>query len=185
VERLLDNGTTKNLFYCERNGQLAFNQGAYLTPAPPQLIAILDDAYGSIAPVPLTSIFAEVGAKDGHVEEDPAATQLEYGMGQLMQETGLDRDLLDRWVRAFERKGQAIIYGPPGTGKTFVAERLGRHIVGGTDGFLNAEFQHVADPLAVRNSNDATIYYLYFASHKPVATKIIDDIFRNFRPHAS
>lgn len=48
-----------------------------------------------------------------------------------------------------------------------------------------AGFEHVADPLPVRNSNDVTIYYLYFASHKPVAKKIVDDIFKKYRPRAS
>jgi 5-methylcytosine-specific restriction protein B len=47
----------------------------------------------------------------------------------------LDEATVARWVRAVERKGQAIFYGPPGTGKTFIAEHLARHLVGGGDGF--------------------------------------------------
>lgn len=47
----------------------------------------------------------------------------------------MPEDELRRWVRAIERKKQAIIYGPPGTGKTFVAEKLARHLVGGGAGF--------------------------------------------------
>jgi len=41
-----------------------------------------------------------------------------------------------RWVRNIERKGQAVFYGPPGTGKTYVAEKLARHLISETDGFI-------------------------------------------------
>ena len=47
----------------------------------------------------------------------------------------LIKTLLERWVRAIERKKQAVIYGPPGTGKTFIAEHLAKHLIGGGDGF--------------------------------------------------
>jgi three-Cys-motif partner protein len=43
-----------------------------------------------------------------------------------------------------------------------------------------AEFQFVPDPLAMRNSNNAVVYYLFFASQKPVAKNIIDDIFKKY-----
>ena len=52
--------------------------------------------------------------------------------------------MLAGWVRAIERKGQAILYGPPGTGKTYVAERLARHLVGGGDGFVELVQFHPA-----------------------------------------
>lgn len=44
-----------------------------------------------------------------------------------------------------------------------------------------AGFQFVPEPLAMKNSNNAIVYYLFFASHKPVAEKIIDGIFANYR----
>lgn len=43
-------------------------------------------------------------------------------------------ETLERWIRAINRKGQAIIYGPPGTGKTYVAERLAKHLIAGGRG---------------------------------------------------
>lgn len=58
-----------------------------------------------------------------------------YPLPQLAADTGFDESELARWVRAIERKGQAILYGPPGTGKTFMAEKLARHLIGGGDGF--------------------------------------------------
>jgi 5-methylcytosine-specific restriction protein B len=57
-----------------------------------------------------------------------------YSLSRLSEETGIEEATVARWVRAIDRKGQAILYGPPGTGKTFLAERLARHLVGGGDG---------------------------------------------------
>lgn len=41
-----------------------------------------------------------------------------------------------------------------------------------------AGFKHVPQPLAMRNSRDAVVYYLFFASPKPVALEIVEDIFK-------
>lgn len=41
-----------------------------------------------------------------------------------------------------------------------------------------AGFKYVSRPLAMRNSRDAVVYYLFFASPKPVALEIIKDIFK-------
>lgn len=76
-------------------------------------------------------------------EEEPESTP-EYSLDQVADETGLEKDTLRRWVRALERKGQAIIYGPPGTGKTFVGESLARHLVSGSDGLAETVQFHPA-----------------------------------------
>ena len=44
-----------------------------------------------------------------------------------------------------------------------------------------AGFEYVPDPLPMRNSTNAVVYYLFFASQKPVAAKIIKDIFDRYR----
>jgi len=44
-----------------------------------------------------------------------------------------------------------------------------------------AGFEHVPKPVLMRNSQGAPLYYLYFASHKPVAAKIVRDIFDKYR----
>jgi three-Cys-motif partner protein len=44
-----------------------------------------------------------------------------------------------------------------------------------------AGFEFVPDPLPMRNSNNAVVYYLFFASHAPIAKKIITDIFKKYR----
>jgi hypothetical protein len=58
-----------------------------------------------------------------------------YSLAEMAANTRMAEEDLAGWVRAIERKGQAILYGPPGTGKTYIAERLARHLVGGGDGF--------------------------------------------------
>jgi AAA domain (dynein-related subfamily) len=78
-----------------------------------------------------------------HVGECAAAPPI-YSLTQCAAETSMAEAILARWVRAIERKGQAILYGPPGTGKTYLAERLARHVIGGGDGFVDLVQFHPA-----------------------------------------
>ena len=55
----------------------------------------------------------------------PPPIQPEYPLATCAAETGFDVPTLETWVRAVNRKGQAIIYGPPGTGKTIGAIKGG------------------------------------------------------------
>ena len=48
-----------------------------------------------------------------------------------------------------------------------------------------AGFKHVPRPMAMRNSNNAIVYYLYFASSKPVANDIVNAIFEKYRNGAA
>ncbi|MFH0763804.1 MAG: three-Cys-motif partner protein TcmP [Candidatus Omnitrophota bacterium] len=43
-----------------------------------------------------------------------------------------------------------------------------------------AKFNYVSEPLPMRNSKNAVVYYLFFASQKPVAKKIVDHIFNKY-----
>ena len=43
-----------------------------------------------------------------------------------------------------------------------------------------AGFQHVPEPIPMRNTKGAIVYYLFFASPKPVAAKIVTDIFEKY-----
>ena len=45
----------------------------------------------------------------------------------------------------------------------------------------DAGFEYVSEALPMRNSRNATVYYLLFASQKPVAFDIIKDIFKKYR----
>lgn len=44
-----------------------------------------------------------------------------------------------------------------------------------------AGFHHVPKPLAMKNSMNATVYYLFFAARKAVASKILTDIFDKYQ----
>lgn len=44
-----------------------------------------------------------------------------------------------------------------------------------------AGFEFVPQPMPMKNKNNATLYYLFFASAKPVAGRIIEDIFKKYR----
>uniref|UniRef100_A0A7C4AR01 Three-Cys-motif partner protein TcmP n=1 Tax=Desulfomonile tiedjei TaxID=2358 RepID=A0A7C4AR01_9BACT len=44
-----------------------------------------------------------------------------------------------------------------------------------------AGFKHVPNPIPMRNSKGAIIYYLFFAAQKPVAAHIVRDIFNKYR----
>ena len=44
-----------------------------------------------------------------------------------------------------------------------------------------AGFKYVPDPMPMRNSIGAVVYYLFFASQKPVAAEIVQDIFKKYK----
>jgi three-Cys-motif partner protein len=44
-----------------------------------------------------------------------------------------------------------------------------------------AGFKYVPEPLPMRNSMNAVVYYLYFAAQRPVATHIVTEIFSSYR----
>jgi three-Cys-motif partner protein len=45
-----------------------------------------------------------------------------------------------------------------------------------------ANFEYVPEPVVMRNSKRAMLYYLFFASQKPAAEHIVTDIFAKYRP---
>lgn len=86
-----------------------------------------------ISDEPLVEIRRYLGAEP---DEDEAVVNEELPLPECAAELRMDLADIQRWVRAIDRKKQAILYGPPGTGKTFAAEVLARHLVGGGDGFM-------------------------------------------------
>jgi len=44
-----------------------------------------------------------------------------------------------------------------------------------------AGFKYVPEPLPMRNSTNAVVYYLFFASQEPVASKIVQDIVKKYK----
>jgi 5-methylcytosine-specific restriction protein B len=67
-----------------------------------------------------------------------------YPLTQCAAITHLKEAVLEEWVEAIERKGQAVLYGPPGTGKTFLARCLAKHLISEGDGFVELVQFHPA-----------------------------------------
>jgi 5-methylcytosine-specific restriction protein B len=96
---------------------------SFLQLYPFVLLSVSDD------PMPLIRDYIEV-------EDDTEdGKQPLYTISDVARDTSIDAAQISSWVKAIDRKRQAILYGPPGTGKTFVAEKLSRHLVGGGGGF--------------------------------------------------
>jgi len=79
---------------------------------------------------------------------------------------------------AYRPSSQMEIWGPPAEEKASneeVAEAFRKRLKD------VAGFSNVPKPIAMRNSQNAVVYYLYFASQKPVAEEIVQDIFNKYR----
>jgi MoxR-like ATPase len=115
---------------------------------------------------------------------------------RFYEDTGIDKESLDRWVKTIKRKGQVIFYGPPGTGKTYLAERLAKYLISEGDGFKDIVQFHPAyayedfiQGIRPQPREDGTLNYpivrgrfLEFCdrakSHQGICVLIIDEINR-------
>jgi len=119
LQAIIESGQ-KNLFY---NAAPALNQGAYLTPAPPALLRVLNDAYKSVAGRPL------VMRTTGHSADSQADVAEDAVLfDRLVGATHWSEAALSEVVAALRHPDhparQIIFAGPPGTSKTFVAKHL-------------------------------------------------------------
>lgn len=81
----------------------------------------------------------------------------------------------ETWIKIAYHKREGL-FGP-------MYEKAANHEI--ADAFRErictvARFKYVSEPLAMKNSKGAPVYYLLFASHKPVAKQIVDQIFRKY-----
>jgi 5-methylcytosine-specific restriction protein B len=118
-----------------------------LAQSEDELSRRIAEAYQRLFPLVLLLIEDDpLPAIADYLEGPPEPTEAnpEYSLSQCALDTHFDEQTLARWVRAIERKMQAIVYGPPGTGKTYLAERLARHLIGEGDGFSEVVQFHPA-----------------------------------------
>lgn len=116
--RALRRGGMQNLFYTD---SLALVQGGYLTPAPPELVAILNEAYTDLAGRALV---------DSPVAE-LAPAQVAFSFEELLSSTLWTEEALNEIIDAItgdQPTRQIVLSGPPGTGKTFVAQQIVRYL---------------------------------------------------------
>jgi len=86
----------------------------------------------------------------------------------------------DSWRSLFyQKEPQLVLWGDQPTRKTVTND----DVVGAYLERLRkvAGFSYVPQPLAMRNSTSAVVYYLIFASHKAVAGDIVEQIFAKYR----
>lgn len=85
----------------------------------------------------------------------------------------------DSWQSiAYQASPQGSLFGEPNL------EKVSNEVV--VEAFRQrlksvAGFAEVPEPLPMRNSTNAVVYYLFFASQQPLARRIVDDIFRPYR----
>ena len=79
---------------------------------------------------------------------------------------------------AYAETGQMGLF----TGKSDVAKQGNAQVVEAFRQRLRdvAGFGHVPEPMPMRNSTGAVVYYLFFASQKPVAEKIVTAVFERY-----
>jgi hypothetical protein len=109
----------KGLFF---NRKLELNQGAYLTEAPSELIAILNASYREQAGTDLPYVGELV-----EVAGEPADASI--GLEDLFLEAEEIASILTLW----RAKANIILQGPPGVGKSFAAQRLAYALMGARD----------------------------------------------------
>jgi three-Cys-motif partner protein len=85
----------------------------------------------------------------------------------------------DSWKQvAYKPSSQEELWGPPAEEKApneAIAEAFRKRLR------EVAGFSNVPKPIAMRNTQNAIVYYLYFASQKPVAEGIVRHIFTKYR----
>lgn len=84
----------------------------------------------------------------------------------------------ESWIDVGYHSGQQDLFG----GDSYLP-REKKHLVNAFQERLKtvAGFSYVPDPMPMRNSSNAIVYWLFFASQQSVASHIITDIFRKYQ----
>ncbi len=112
-----------------------------LTMTEDELVELITQTFEKLFPLvllatledPLPALVEYFGRDNVEIVED---TNPEYPLVEMSQDTGVSQEILGEWVEAIERRKQAVMFGPSGVGKTYLARLLARHLVAGSDGFV-------------------------------------------------
>lgn len=120
-----------------------------LSKSQEDLTAFIEQVYEQVFPLVLLATLDEPMAQIQEYLEPADDTEVSqhhevYTLAQCSADTHLEEGLLEDWVKALNRKRQAILYGPPGTGKTYLAEHLAKHLLSDGDGFTEIVQFHPA-----------------------------------------
>ena len=110
----------RNLFY---NRGTSLNQGAYLTPAPSELVSVLADAYQAVAGIPILELEDMTSTPPPTPEVVPPTAE---NLSRWLGSRGL---IFSPWtvavyLTALQTKGLVILSGVSGTGKTKLAQAI-------------------------------------------------------------
>ena len=122
---LLERSEGQKLFY---NRKLELNQGAYLSEAPPELVALLNRAYMKFGGRKLVDL---AGLPDPAHLAQPAAR--EFTIDDALSELFLEREDVERALEIWRNKKNLILTGAPGVGKSFIARQLAYALIGFKD----------------------------------------------------
>jgi len=67
-----------------------------------------------------------------------------YSLMEFHKTIHYHQKTIEQWLRAVNRKKQAIFYGPPGTGKTYIAHQLAKYLIADGHGFMEIVQFHSA-----------------------------------------
>jgi len=81
----------------------------------------------------------------------------------------------ESWRRVAYTTAKDLFGQPEKEDNETIAEAFGKRLHDA------AGFNHVPKPIPMRNSKGAVVYYLFFASQKPVAERIVTDSFNKYR----
>jgi three-Cys-motif partner protein len=80
------------------------------------------------------------------------------------------------WREAAYKKSQGLFEElEQKAGNATIAEAFRQRLI------QNAGFKYVPEPMPMRNSTGAIVYYLFFASPNKTGAKIVNHIFRTYR----